>query len=96
VLTANGHLEPDIDRVQPANSTGSPPNCFWNRGESKATVSFRSAREMRHRFVQAHRRPRSAFADIDDDGDLDVVLAQVAGPPLLLRNDQLLGHHGFV
>jgi hypothetical protein len=35
----------------------------------------------------------SAFADIDGDGDLDVMLTQVAGPPLLLRNDQKLGHH---
>jgi hypothetical protein len=35
----------------------------------------------------------SAFADIDGDGDLDAVLTQVGGPPLLLRNDQDLRHH---
>jgi hypothetical protein len=29
----------------------------------------------------------SAFADIDGDGDLDAVFTQIAGPPLLLRND---------
>ncbi|HVV71423.1 MAG TPA: ASPIC/UnbV domain-containing protein, partial [Verrucomicrobiae bacterium] len=35
----------------------------------------------------------SAYADIDGDGDPDLVLTQVAGPPLLLRNDQKLNHH---
>jgi hypothetical protein len=34
----------------------------------------------------------AAYADIDGDGDLDVVLTQVGGPPRLLRNDQSLGH----
>ncbi len=34
-----------------------------------------------------------AFFDHDGDGDLDVVLTQVGGPPLLLRNDQASGHH---
>jgi hypothetical protein len=33
------------------------------------------------------------IADIDGDGDLDVVFTQIAGPPLLLRNDQSLGNH---
>ena len=35
----------------------------------------------------------AAFADIDDDGDLDVVLTSVSGAPRLLRNDQHAGHH---
>ena len=35
----------------------------------------------------------AAYADIDADGDLDVLITQNGGPPLLLRNDQALGHH---
>ena len=35
----------------------------------------------------------SAFADIDGDGDQDVSLTQAGRAPLLLRNDQDLGHH---
>lgn len=35
----------------------------------------------------------SAYADIDGDGDLDVILTQAEGAPLLLRNDQKQGHH---
>src|SRR5205814_330568 len=35
----------------------------------------------------------SAFADIDGDGDLDVILTGNGGPPRLLRNDQDLKHH---
>ena len=33
----------------------------------------------------------SAFADIDGDGDLDVLMMQVGRAPILLRNDQSLG-----
>jgi hypothetical protein len=34
----------------------------------------------------------SAFADIDGDGDLDILLTAVGGQPRLLRNDQKSGH----
>jgi hypothetical protein len=35
----------------------------------------------------------AAYADIDGDGDLDLLITQCGDSPLLLRNEQALGHH---
>jgi hypothetical protein len=37
VLTANGHLEPEINRVQSNQQYRQPAQLFWNRGDSKGT-----------------------------------------------------------
>ena len=94
VLTANGHLEEDINQIQASQHYRQPAQLVWNRGAARG-VSFVPvpAETCGASLVQPIVGRGSAYADVDGDGDLDVVLTQIGGPPLLLRNDQRLGHH---
>ena len=94
VLTANGHLEEQIHKFQQSQQYRQPAQLFWNRGSSSSTSFVPVPPEKcGPDLFQPMVGRGSAFADIDGDGDLDVILTQVGGPPLLLRNDQDLGHH---
>lgn len=92
VLSANGHLEPDISKVQQSQTYAQPAQLFWNRGTTPCFVPVPPDKAGEDLFQPIVGRG-SAYADIDGDGDLDVLLLQTGGPPRLLRNDQALGHH---
>jgi hypothetical protein len=94
VLTANGHLDEEINKIQHSQQYRQPAQLFWNRGVSGG-VGFVPvpASKCGDDLLKPIVGRGSAFADIDGDGDLDVVMTQVAGPPLLLRNEQKLGHN---
>jgi len=89
LFQANGHLEQEIHLVQPGQTYAQPPQLFWNCGDACP-----------RRFLAAGSgdlgRPlagrAAAYADIDGDGDLDVLITRVADRPVLLRNDQQTGH----
>ena len=94
MLTANGHLEEEITKVQQSQQYRQPAQLFWNRGASRGLSFIEVPREKcGDDLLKPIVGRGSAYADIDGDGDLDAVLTQIGGNPLLLRNDQKLGHH---
>ncbi len=94
LLSANGHLEEDINMVQPTQFYAQPPKLFWNCGPNQATEFVPVPPEKCGDALSQRLVGRgSAFADIDGDGDLDVLIAASGGTPRLLRNDQRTGHH---
>lgn len=91
---ANGHLEDEISKVQASQTYEQPPQLFWNAGaESDTEFVPLGAAELGADFVKPAVGRGAACADIDADGDLDILVTTVAGPPRLLRNDQASQHH---
>ncbi len=87
MLQANGHIESEIAVVQPGQAYAQPAQLFWNAGD-EAPAIFTVLEPERIGALAAPIVGRGATAgDLDRDGDLDVVLTQIDGPPLVLRND---------
>jgi hypothetical protein len=94
LLTANGHLEEDINRVQPSQTYAQSPQLFWNCGPEHATEWLPLTEDQSGPdFFRPLVGRGASFADIDADGDLDILLMSCGQAPRLLRNDQALGHH---
>ena len=94
LLAANGHLEEDIQRVQPSQRYEQPPQLFWNCGPQYSTEFIPlGVAECGSEFFEPMVGRGATYADIDADGDLDVLLLASGQAPRLLRNDQQLDHH---
>lgn len=88
LLCVNGHLEEEIQKVNPSLTYAQPTQLFWNTGGKTlrdfVEVTPKIAGEDLFRPVVGR---GLAIADLDNDGDCDIIITVNGGPPLVLRND---------
>jgi hypothetical protein len=84
IFVADGHIEDQIERVQKRVSYAEPAHLFHNLGGGKF-------QEVTTQMGPAFAAPRvargAAYADIDNDGFLDVLVTTNAGPAFLFHNE---------
>jgi enediyne biosynthesis protein E4 len=89
IFVADGHIEEQIERVQKRVSYAEPAHLFRNLGGGQF-------QEVTTQMGTAFATPRvargGAYADIDNDGFLDVVVSTNAGPAILFHNEGGTNH----
>ncbi len=89
IFVADGHIEDQIERVQKRVSYAEPAHLFRNLGGGKF-------QEVTAQMGAAFAAPRvargAAYADIDNDGFLDVLITTNAGPAFLFHNEGGTNH----
>jgi hypothetical protein len=83
ILVVNGHIDPGIQKVQVNVRYAEPPHLFRNLGKGKFAEVTKSAGA---EFAAARVGRSAAYADVFNDGRLDVLLSTNGGAVRLFRN----------
>jgi hypothetical protein len=89
IFVADGHIEDEIERVQKRVSYAEPAHLFRNLGGGKFTEV---TAQMGKVFAAPKVARAAAYADIDNDGFLDILLTTNAGPAYLFHNEGGTNH----
>ncbi|PYV52089.1 MAG: CRTAC1 family protein [Acidobacteria bacterium] len=81
IFIANGHVYPQMDQIAGAARYAEPMQLFRNKGDG----TFEDISSVLAEVPDASRRG-AAFGDLNNDGNVDVVVLDMDGPPQLLLN----------
>ncbi len=90
IFHSNGHVYPYLIKSKTREVYYEPKTLYLNRGDG----TFLDASTMAGPALQKPTVSRGvAFADFDNDGDIDCAIATLNGSPQLFRNDVPAGNH---
>jgi len=90
LFIANGHVYPEVEQASPEVRFKQLNTLFHNEGNGKFIETTKSAGPG---FQTPYVGRGVAFADFDNSGRVDIVVANNGDPPLLLRNGGGNGNH---
>ncbi len=90
LFSVNGHVYPQVDSLPSGARYREPSNLFLNSRDS----TFCDASEQAGKAITVPRVGRGlAAADFDNDGNVDFIIENLDGSPLLLHNPGIAGAH---
>jgi len=90
IIAADGHVNPQVDKQSFGVTYAERPLLFHNLKNGKfEEVGLRSGTALERRYVARG----AAAADFFNRGVEDLIVTQLDGPPILLRNDSSSGNH---
>lgn len=90
LFIANGHVYPEVEEASPGTHYKQINSLFHNDGHGHLTETTRTSGIG---SLLAHAARGTAFGDFDNDGFVDIVVANNGDPPLLLHNSGGTGNH---
>ena len=90
LFVANGHMQPHITVYDPTTTYAQHNRLYYNAGSSRfVDVTTEAGNGFSVRKVSRG----AAFGDIDNDGDIDIVVSNANDPADVLRNDTVGGSY---